>query len=199
MEKIEADESPKLSAHHDAIFLDSALFARVDALYARRDQLGLDPESAQVLERYEKLFVRAGAKLSEHDKARWKAINEELSSLGTKFRQNTLQGTKAGAVVVDAVARLDGLPPETVSAAAEAAKARGLTGKWVITLQNTTGQPPLEQLTDRSLRQRIFEASSARCLSGPADNRAVVVKTLALRAQKAPLLGYPGDASYAHA
>jgi peptidyl-dipeptidase Dcp len=197
MEKIEADESPKLSAHHDAIFLDSALFARIDALHARRDQLGLDPEAAQVLERYETMFVRAGAKLSEPDKTKLKAINEELSTLGTKFRQNTLQGTKDGAVVVDDVARLDGLPPEAVSAAAEAAKARGLAGKWVITLQNTTGQPPLEQLTDRSLRQRIFEASSARCLSGPADNRGVVVKILALRARKAALLGYPDYASYA--
>src|SRR5260370_34584237 len=171
MEKIEADESPKLSAHHDAILRDSALFASVDALYARREQLGRDPESAQVLERYEKLFVRAGAKLSEPDKAKLKAINEELSSLGTKFRQNTLQGTKDGAVVVDDVARLDGLPPEAVSAAAEAAKARGLTGKWGITPQNTTGHPPLQQPTDRSLPHGTVHPSSPPRLTGPADNR----------------------------
>src|SRR5262249_33818920 len=157
--------------------LDAALFARVDALYARRAQLGLDAESAQLLDRYEKLFLRAGAKLSEPDKAKLKAINEELSSLATKFRQNTLQATKDGAVVVDAVARLDGLSPAQVSAAVEAAKSRGLTGKWLITLQNTTQQPPLAQLTDRALRQRIFEASSARGLSGPADNRGVVLRT----------------------
>ena len=197
MEKIEAEEAPKLSAHHDAIFLDGALFARVDALYNRRAQLELDPESAQVLDRYEQTFLRAGAKLSDSDKTRLKAINEELSSLGTKFRQNTVAATKDGAIVVSASTQLGGFSAEQIGAAAAAAKDRGLAGQRVITLQNTTGQPALAQLTDRSLRQRILAASSARGQEGPADNRGVVVKILALRAEKAALLGYSDFASYA--
>jgi len=197
IEKIEAEVSPKLSAHRDAIFLDPALFARVDALYEKRAQLGLDAESGQLLERYEKTFLRAGAKLAEADKERLKKFNEELSSLSTKFRQNTLQSTKDDAIVVDDVKQLAGLSPEQVSAAAEAAKARGLTGKWVLGLQNTTNQPPLAQLTDRALRQRLLAASSQRGLGGKADNRGVVLRILALRAEKAKLLGYPSFAAYA--
>jgi peptidyl-dipeptidase Dcp len=197
MEKIEAEIAPKLAAHQDALFLDPALFARVDAVYQQRAKLGLDPESAQLLERYEKTFVRAGAKLSEPDKATLKSINEELSSLATAFRQKVLAATKDGAVVVDTADALAGLSQEQIGAAAEAAKARGLAGKWVVTLQNTTTQPAIAQLQDRALRQRIFQASSARGLGGPDDTTALVVKTLALRAQKAKLLGYPDFASYA--
>lgn len=196
MQQIEADMAPRLAAHEDAILLDPALFARVDAVYAQRDKLGLDAEAAQLLERYERRFLRAGAKLSEADKAELKQLNEQLSSLTTQFRQNVLKATKEGAVVVDDVKELDGLSPEQLSAAVEAAKARGLDGKWVLTLQNTTIQPPLEQLKSRALRQRIFEASSARATAGGADNRAVVVKILELRARKATLLGYPSFAAY---
>ncbi len=197
MEKIEAEMAPRLAAHQDAILMNPALFARVDAVYQRRAGLGLDPESLQLLERYEKMFVRAGARLSDADKAKLKQINEQLSTLTTRFRQDVLKATREGAVVVDDAARLDGLSPEQVGAAAEAAKARGLAGKWVITLQNTTTQPSLEQLKDRALRERIFRASVGRADGGDADNTAVITKILALRSAQAQLLGYPDYASYA--
>jgi peptidyl-dipeptidase Dcp len=197
MQKIEAEMAPKLAAHQDAIMLDAALFARVDALYRQRDGLGLDAESAQLLERYHKQFLRAGARLSEADKAALKQINKDLSSLTTQFEQNLLKATKESAVVVDNAAQLDGLPAEQIGAAAEAAKDRGLTGKWVISLQNTTIQPALEQMKNRALRERVYRASSARADGGSADNTAVVAKIVELRAKQAALLGYRDFAAYA--
>ncbi len=194
MQKIESQMAPRLSAHRDEIFLDPALFARVDALYQKRSQLGLDPESNQLVERYEVQFVRAGAKLSAGDKDPLKKINQELSSLTTKFRQNTLKCTKESAVVVDHVKDLDGLTAEQISAAAEAAKARKLEGKYVLTLQNTTQQPPLRNRENRALRERVFKASVSRCVGGEADNTSGVARILALRAEKAKLFG---DANWA--
>lgn len=197
MQKIEAEITPKLSAHNDSILLDSDLFKRVEAVYAQKAKLKLDPESAQLLERYHKMFVRAGAKLADKDKEHLKELNTQISGLQTTFRQRVLAATKDGAVVVEDVKQLDGFTPEQISAAAEAAKARGMAGKWLITLQNTTQQPALEQLTNRELRQRIFEASANRAQSGTSDTRETVTKLLALRAEKAKLLGYPDFASYA--
>ncbi|HEX7600501.1 MAG TPA: M3 family metallopeptidase [Polyangiaceae bacterium] len=197
MEKIESEMAPKLAAHQDAIMLDAALFARVDAVYGQRSKLGLDPESAQLLDRYEKQFVRAGARLSEADKAALKSLNQELSTLTTQFRQNVLKATKDGAVVVHDAAELDGLSKEQIGAAAETAKTRGLEGQWVITLQNTTIQPPLEQLTHRAVRERIFRASVARSSGGDPDNTKVISQIALLRAKQAALLGYPNYAAYA--
>jgi peptidyl-dipeptidase Dcp len=196
MEKVETEMAPKLTAHNDSILLDPALFARVDVVYQQRSSLGLDPESLQLVERYEKQFLRAGAKLSDADKAKLKKLNGEISALTTKFRQNVLKSTKDGAVVVDDVKELDGFSPQQIGAAAEAAKARKLDGKWVITLANTTQQPALEQLKNRALRQRIFEASVRRSDNGDADNRETVVQIVTKRAEKAALLGYPNWAAY---
>ncbi len=196
MQKLEAEMAPRLSAHRDAITLDPALFARIDAIWQKRDQPGLDPESRQLVERYEINFVRAGAKLSPADKEKLKEINKELSSLTTKFRQNTLKATKENAVVVDDVKELDGLSKEQIGAAAEAAKARKLEGKYVLTLQNTTQQPPLARLTNRSLRERLFKASVSRAIGGDADNTAVVARILELRAAKAALFGNRNWAEY---
>ena len=196
MQKIESEMAPKLAAHQDAILLDSALFARVDALYRRRDSLGLDAESAQLLDRYDKQFVRAGARLSEADKTALKQINVALSSMTTQFEQNLLKATKSGAVVIDNVADLDGWPAEQIGAAAEAAKERGLSGKWLITLQNTTIQPALEQMKNRALRERVYRASIARGDGGAADNTALVAKIVELRAKQAALLGYRDYAAY---
>jgi peptidyl-dipeptidase Dcp len=196
MQKIEAQMAPRLSAHRDEILLDPALFARVVSLHQKRSRLGLDPESNQLVERYEVQFVRAGAKLSAGDKERLKKINQELSSLTTKFRQNTLKCTKENAVVVDDVKDLDGLTSEQIGAAAEAAKARKLQGKYVLTLQNTTQQPPLRDLENRALRERVFKASISRCVGGDTDNTSVVAQILALRAEKAKLFGNANWAVY---
>ena len=199
MQEIDSEIAPKLQAHEDAIFLDPALFARVDAVYRRRASLQLDSESLQLLERYHIEFVRAGARLSDTDKARLRDINGQLSSLTTQFKQNVLKATKSGAVVVDSVDELDGLSQEQIGAAASAAEARSLSGKWLITLQNTTSQPPLAQLKNRGLRKRIYEASTARGLRSEgdgADNTEVISQIVRLRAERAALLGYPNHAAY---
>ena len=196
MEEVDTAMAPKLAAHNDAIFLDAALWTRVDALYGRRASLKLDPESLQLLTRYHTQFVRAGAQLSAADQKRLRAINEEISTLTTRFRQNVLKATADGAVVVDQVADLDGLTPVQIGAAARAAADRGLTGKWVIALQNTTNQPMLASLTNRSLRERIYRASIGRGLSGATDNREVIAQLVKLRAERARLLGYPDHAAY---
>ncbi len=196
MDKIDTEMTPKLTAHEDAILLDSALFARVDSLFQRRASLQLDPESLQLLERYHVMFVRAGARLSDADKARLRSLNESISSLQTQFKQNVLKSSKEGAVEVDNVAELDGLSPEQIGAAERAAEARGLKGKYLITLQNTTNQPPLARLRNRALREKIYKASIERSNGGDADNNAAIAKMVKLRAERAKLLGYPNHAAY---
>lgn len=195
--KIQAEYSPKFAAHQDAISLNPKLFARVQALYNQRNTLGLDAEGVRLVERYHDDFVRAGAKLSDSDKARLKAINGELATLGTTFSQNVLAEVNDSAIVVDTKEELDGLSDEAIAAAAEAAKSRKLDGKYVIALQNTTGQPPETYLTDRALRQRLHEASVARGSRGNSyDNTAIVSKIMKLRVERAKMLGYPNYAAY---
>jgi peptidyl-dipeptidase Dcp len=196
LDKIDTEMTPKLTAHEDAILLDPALFARVDSLYERRSSLKLDPESLTLLERYHVMFVRAGAKLSEPDKARLRALNEQISSLMTQFKQNVLKASKDGAVVVDSVAELDGLSAEQIGAAERAAAARNLSGKWIIPLQNTTNQPSLARLKNRALREKIYKASIERANGGGADNNVVIATMVKLRAERAKLLGYPNHATY---
>jgi peptidyl-dipeptidase Dcp len=198
MQALDSEIAPLLQAHEDAVFLDPALFARIDTVYRGRAGLQLDSESLQLLDRYFIEFVRAGARLSDVDKARLRDINGQLSSLTTQFKQNVLKSTRSGAVVVESAAELDGLSAEQIGAAAGAAAARGLEGKWVIALQNTTNQPTLAQLKDRALRERIYAASTARGLGSDADsdNTAVIAKIVRLRAERAVLLGYPNHAAY---
>jgi peptidyl-dipeptidase Dcp len=196
LQQFESELAPRLAAHEDTILLDSKLFARVSTLYERRAQLGLEPEAVQLLERYYTQFVRAGARLGHADKSRLHTINGQISTLTTRFKQNVLKATSDGAVEVDNAADLAGLSEEQIGAAASAAQARGLTGKWLITLQNTTTQPPLAQLTNRALRERLFKVSTARACSGAADNTQIVQQLVALRAQRAALLGYPNHAAY---
>jgi peptidyl-dipeptidase Dcp len=196
MQKVDTEMAPKLAAHQDAIFLNAALWGRIDALYGKRASLGLDPESLQLLTRYHTQFVRAGAQLSAADQKRLREINEQISTLTTRFRQNVLKATADGAVVVDKVSDLDGLTPVQIGAAAQAAAARGLKDKWLISLQNTTNQPSLASLTNRELRERIYRASVSRGLSGATDNREIVTQMVKLRAERAKLLGYPNHAAY---
>jgi len=196
-EKLRTDYAPKFAAHSDAIRLNPKLFARIKALYDRRDVLGLDAEGVRLVERYYTSFVRSGANLSEADKARLKTINAELATLGTDFSQNVLKEVNDSAVVVDSRAELDGLTDEQIASAAAEAKTRKLDGKYVITLLNTTGQPPESQLTNRALRERLHKASVARNSRGNAyDNTAIVAKVLKLRAERARMLGYPTYAAY---
>jgi peptidyl-dipeptidase Dcp len=196
MQRIDTDMAPRLTAQRDAIHLDRALWSRVDALYSQRESLHLDPESLQLLTRYHSIFVRAGARLNAEQQARLKELNKQISSLTTRFKQNVLKATADGAVVVDDVAQLDGLTSEQVGAAAAAAEARSLRGKWLIALQNTTNQPVLARLSNRALRERIYKASIGRGLAGATDNTGVIAELVRLRAERATLLGYPDHAAY---
>ncbi|HET7452848.1 MAG TPA: hypothetical protein VFL12_08915, partial [Thermoanaerobaculia bacterium] len=185
MQKVRADEAPKLAAHQDAIFLNPKLWARVKTLWDKRAALGLDPESAYLLERYYKSFVRAGAQLGDADKDKLRAWNAEEATLSTKFADNLLAGVKGASIVISDRRELAGLPDNEVASAAARAKDRGLDGKWVIDLQNTTQQPVLTYLTDRAVRQRILAASEARGDSGgPTDQRAIVERLAQLRADR---------------
>jgi|HigsolmetaAR201D_1030396.scaffolds.fasta_scaffold00380_5 Zn-dependent oligopeptidases len=195
--KINAEYAPKFAAHRDAIMLNGRLFQRVEAVYNQRHELGLDAEDIRLVERYYDDFVRAGAKLSDADKARLKEINARLAELGTRFSNNVLDEVNDSAVLVDDVAELDGLTEAQIAAAAAAAKARGHEGKYLITLLNTTGQPPLAQLHNRALRQRIHEASVARGSRGNQwDNTGIVAEVLRLRSERARLLGYDTPAAF---
>jgi len=196
LDAIAREFAPKLSEHQDAIYLDSKLFARVKALYDAREALHLDPESAQLLARTHLQFVRAGANCSDADKARLRQINGQLSSLTTQFQQNVRQATQSGAVVVDNAAELAGFSAEQIGAAKAAAEARNLADKWLISLQNTTIQPPLAQLENRALRERIYRASIARANGGAADNTPLISQIVRLRAERAKVLGYADYAAY---
>jgi len=195
--KLRSDYSAKFAAHSDAISLNSKLFARIDTLYQQRATLKLDAEGLRLVERVHTDFVRAGAKLSDSDKAKLKDMNAELASLASQFSQNVLDEVNASAVVVEDVKELDGLTPAQIAGAAEEARSRGLAGKYVLTLLNTTGQPLESQLTNRALRQRLHEASVTRgSRGGRYDNREIVSRTMKLRAERAKLLGYPNHAAY---
>jgi peptidyl-dipeptidase Dcp len=198
LQKVEAEEAPKLAAHQDEISLNPKLFARVKAIHDRRDALGLDAESKFLVERYYKNLVRAGAELADADKTTLRALNQEESKLTTQFRDRVLAETNGSAVAVADPAELAGLPAEDVAAAAELAKSRGLAGQWVLALQNTTQQPALTWLRNRALRERLFKASTARGdHGGPNDTRAIVTRLAQIRAQRAKLLGFPTYAAFA--
>ncbi len=198
LQKLQEEIAPKLAAQRDAILLNPKLFKRVEAIYEQRSTLKLDPESARLLEVTYKQFVHAGAKLSGSDKAALMKLNEREATLSAQFVNKLLAGTKAGGLVVSDKAKLAGLSQGEIDAAAQAAEARGLKGKWVLPLQNTTQQPALASLTDRETRKALFEASWLRTERGDAnDTRATVAALAKLRAEKAKLLGYATYASWA--
>ena len=197
MEAIERDLAPQLAAHRDAIMLNTRLFQRVASLYQQRDTLALDAESKRLLERYYTDFKRAGAQLATADKEKLKAFNTELAELSTRFSQNLLKETNASALVLDSRSELAGLEESAILGAAAAAKTRGLEGKFVLDLLNTSGQPPQGSLTSRNVRQRLQAAALARgSQGGDFDNRAIVLKLARLRAERAKLLGYANHAAY---
>ncbi len=198
LQKVAAEEAPRLSALQDFVHLNPKLFARVKAVYDQRAHLGLSPEAEQLAKVTYDAFVKAGAKLSPAEQTRLRAINEQLASLSTTFRSKLLAATKAGALVVDDKSALAGLSPEEMASAAQAASARGLTAKWLLPLQNTTQQPALESLADRKTREALFTQSWTRSEKGDAnDTRAIAIQMAKLRAEKAALFGFSDYASYA--
>ena len=201
-DELEEEMAPRLAAHADAIRLDPQLSWRIDRLAEQlaevgAEALGLDAEAAYLVQRYHTEFTLAGAGLDDEQTARLRELNQRLSTLTTKFEKHLLADTNDLAVVVDDVAELDGLTPGEISAAAEAAKERGLDGRWLITLVLFTGHPFLASLTNRDLRARIMAASRARGRRDHAwDNRAIVLEIVRLRAERAALLGFEDHASW---
>jgi peptidyl-dipeptidase Dcp len=197
LQKVETEEGPKLSAHQDAIYLNPKLFARVKALYDARETAAPDAEAKALLEKYHRNFVRAGALLSDDDKKKLSALNQEETRLTNQFRDRILADTDQSAVVVDNLADLDGLSEADIAAAAEAAKEKKLANKWVLSLQNTTQQPALASLKNRALRERLFKASTARGNHGGAnDTKEIILRLAALRAERAKLLGFSTYAAF---
>ncbi len=197
LQKVQEEVAPKLTALDDAIHLNDRLFQRVDAVYNDRAKLKLDPESLRLVDVVHANFVQAGAKLSAADKAKLKDLNKEEASLEAAFNNKLLAATKNAALVVDDKAKLAGLSDADIAAATQAAHDRKLDGKYVLTLQNTTQQPELQDLTDRATRESLFEASWNRAEKGDAnDTRATIERIAQIRAQKAKLLGFPNYAAW---
>ena len=197
LQDVQTRTAPRLAAHHDAIYLNAPLFERVRRIYDTRDLQRLSDEARHLVDRYHLEFVRAGARLSDDDKAILRALNQEESTLTNEFQNKLLAANKAAALVLRDRAELDGLSDTDLAAAAGAATERGLQGAWVLRLQNTTQQPWLESLARRDVRERLFHAAATRAELGDAnDTRAIITRLAQLRAERARLLGYESAAAY---
>jgi peptidyl-dipeptidase Dcp len=199
LDAIDTEISPKLSAHADSIDLDPALFARVKAVYDSRESLGLSVEETRLLEERYDQMVHAGALLTEAEREQVKAINGELSTLTTEFSQRVRAATNGQPLIVDTAAELAGLSDADVKAAADLAAQKGFPGKYAIALQNTTQQPLLPALENRTTREALFKFSYNRAdgVDPQYDTRMLAARIAALRSAKAALFGQPDWASYA--
>ncbi|WP_088237489.1 peptidyl-dipeptidase Dcp [Kosakonia oryzendophytica] len=197
LQQLDEAFSAELAELANDIYLDDALFARVETVWQQRDALALDAESLRLVETTYQRFVLAGATLSADDKATLKALNTESATLTSQFNQRLLAADKAGGLVVDDVRQLEGLSEEAIAASAEAASAKGLENRWLLALLNTTQQPALAALRDRQTRENLFMAGWLRTEHGDAnDTRALVLRLVQLRAQQAALLGFADFASW---
>ncbi|WP_240163493.1 M3 family metallopeptidase [Spirosoma taeanense] len=197
LQKIAQTVAPKLSKHSDDISLNPVLFQRVKAVYDQRNRLKLTGDQQRLLEKTYKNFVRNGAALASDKQDRLRKINGELSVLTLKFGQNLLAENNAYALVIDKQEDLRGLPASIVATAADEAQKRNLAGKWVFTLQNPSIMPFLQYADNRALREKIFRAYLERGNhNDERDNKQIMAKMVALRAEKAQLLGYENHAAY---
>jgi peptidyl-dipeptidase Dcp len=177
---LEVEIAPRVTAHWDAIHMHRGLYQRI------RQVEPADADEAWILHRYRLDFSRAGAELSDDDQARLRELNQELSKLSTAFRQRLLEASTEEALVVEDPALLDGLDPARIEAIED-------DGTYRLPLLNFTNQPALAELTDRDVRRQLYERSVNRAES----NRDLAVRMVALRAERAALLGYPSHAAYA--
>ncbi len=197
LQSLQEEIAPQLAAQHDAIYLNENLFERIKQIHQKKNDLNLDPESARLLDYYYDEFVRAGANLPAAEKEKLKKLNEEEALLSAKFTNKLLAAAKAGALLVDDKAALEGLPESTLKSAAQNAEENGKSGKWLLPLQNTTQQPALQWLENRDTRRQLFEASWTRAEKGDENDTRETIKRLAeLRAEKAKLLGFPNYAAW---
>ncbi|SMD41504.1 peptidyl-dipeptidase Dcp [Aquiflexum balticum DSM 16537] len=197
LQAIAREMAPELSKHNDNINLNEKLFARVKAIWDQKDNLNLNPEQEKLLEKRYKSFVRSGANLSESDKEKMRAINSKLSTLSLQFGQNLLAETNAFQLVIDNQDDLSGLSESQIEAAASDAKAAGMEGKWLFTLQNPSVMPFLQYADNRELRRQIWEAYQIRGNQGnDKDNKEILLEIANLRREKANLLGFKTHADY---
>lgn len=198
LQNIQSEMAPLLAAHSDNIRLNRQLFDRIRKLYEQRNELDLTGEQQQVLKQHYEDFVRAGAMLTDAQQDRIRSYNEQLSSLETKYDENILAVTKERAVLVESKDELDGLSAAEIAAAAEKATERGHEGKFLLEISNTTRVPVLSSLNNRTLRERVWNASANRALGadGGIDNRPLILEIAQLRAERAALLGFPNHAAY---
>ncbi len=197
MQALARELAPLRSQHRDAILLNGALFARVDAVYQDRDNLDLDREQQRLLEETWKRFVRGGANLSPGDKEKLKELNQEISLLSLKFGENVLKETNRFEMVIDDEAGLAGLPASVIAAASETAAERGHPGQWVFTIQKPSLLPFLQYSTDRAARRKMFTAYIQKGNHGDEfDNNDILARMVVLRTQRANLLGFPSHAAY---
>ncbi|GAB3314843.1 M3 family metallopeptidase [Larkinella ripae] len=198
LQKIAQNVAPKLAKNRDDVALNPLLFKRVKTVYDQRNKLKLTGEQQQLLEKTYKGFVRGGAALSAEKQERLRKINGELSVLTLKFGQNLLAENNAYTLVIDKPADLSGLPASLVSAAADEAKKRNQAGqKWIFTLQNPSIMPFLQYADNRALREQILKAYLERGNHNDAnDNKVIMARMVALRAEKAQLLGYENHAAF---
>jgi peptidyl-dipeptidase Dcp len=197
IQNIAKETAPNLSAHRDNIYLNEKLFARVKAIWDKKETLGLNLEQAKILDNSYKDFVRSGANLSDSDKAILRKINGELSLTSLKYGQNILAETNKYELVIKSQKDLPGLPQGLISAAAADAKAKGKEGKWVFTLSNSSVMPFLQYSSNRELRKQIWNAYQTKGNhDDELDNKKNAIDMANLRGQKARLLGYKTHSNY---
>lgn len=198
LQNLQEKIAPKMAAQHDAIFLNPKLFGRIKQIYQKKNELNLDPESARLLQYYYDEFVRAGANLPDDKKEQLKKLNGEEATLSAKFTNQLLDAAKAGALVVDNKDDLKGLSESAINSASLKAEANGKKGKYMLSLQNTTQQPALQSLENRTTREKLFDASWMRAEKGDEnDTRATIIRIAEIRAERANLLGFPNYAAWA--
>ena len=197
IQNIAKETAPNLSAHRDNIYLNEKLFARVKALWDKKETLGLNLEQAKILDNSYKDFVRSGANLSDTDKAILRKINGELSLTSLKYGQNILAETNKYELVIESKKDLAGLPQGLIDAAAADAKAKGKEGKWVFTLSNSSVMPFLQYSSNRELRKQIWNAYQTKGNhDDELDNKKNAIDMANLRGQKARLLGFKTHSNY---
>ncbi len=190
IQKTQEEVAPKLAALRDALFLNEKLFKKVKTIYDNLDDSELDAESKKLVTEYYTRFVLSGADLSNDAKQELKAINGELAQLTTKFSNTLVAASKKAALVVDNADELKGLSDGEIKAAKNSAAEKGLDGKYLISILNTTQQPYLKSLENRATREKLFNASYYRTEQGDEnDTRSMLIKIAELRAKKAQILG----------
>ena len=195
---LQKEMSPISSTHSDDINLNEKLFARVKSVYDSRESLTLTPEEAKILQNTYDRFVNSGAELSDEDKAKLRELNKEISMLQLEFSQNLLHETNNTFVVAESLEEMKGLPQANIDAAAKMANENGQPGKWMFNMQRPSCNPVLQYCENRELRRKVYEAYYNRGnQDNDHDSKAICAKLVALRLEKAKLMGYSNYAEMA--